>query len=50
MEGLDNKLQWPAAMRGQKIANVYPGKFHGCVGITDVRNIIYHDMKFKDAV
>ncbi len=48
VEGLDNELQWPDAVRRQELANVFPGMFHGCVGVADVKE--YQVVKHQDTV
>ncbi len=48
VEGLDDELQWPVAARRQELANVFPGMFHGCVGVADVKE--YQVVKYLDTV
>jgi len=37
VEGLEDELQWPDAEKRQELAAVFPGMFHGCIGVADVR-------------
>ena len=48
VEGLDDELQWPGADRRAELANVYPGIFHGCIGVGDVKE--FQVVKFQDPV
>ena len=48
VEGLDDQLQWPDADKRQELASVFPGMFHGCVGIADVKE--YQVVKYLDPV
>jgi len=45
---LDDQLQWPDADKRQELASVFPGMFHGCVGIADVKE--YQVVKYLDSV
>jgi hypothetical protein len=48
VEGLDDQFQWPDAEKRQELASVFPGMFHGCVGIADVKE--YQVVKYLDPV
>ncbi len=45
---MDDELQWPDAVRRQELANVFPGMFHDCVGVADVKE--YQVVKYLDTV
>jgi hypothetical protein len=36
VEGLEDEVQWPDVKR-QQLAAVFPGVFHGCIGVADVK-------------
>jgi hypothetical protein len=48
VEGLDDELQWPGVDHRAELANVYPGIFHGCIGVGDVKE--FQVVKFQDPV
>ncbi len=48
MKGLDDQLQWPDVEKTQELAAVFPGMFHGCVGVEDVKE--YQVVKYLDHV
>ena len=48
VEGLDDELQWPDAEKRQELAATYPGMFHGCIGVADVKE--YQVDKYLDPV
>ena len=37
VEGLEDELQSPGVDRRAELTNVYPGNFHGCIGVGDVK-------------
>jgi hypothetical protein len=45
---LEDELQWPDAENGQELAAVFPGMFHGCIGMADVKE--YQVVKYLDPV
>jgi len=50
IEGVDDELQWPGVDHRAELANVYvyPGIFHGCIGVGDVKE--FQLVKFQDLV
>ncbi len=48
MEGLEDELQWPDAEKRQELPAVFPGLFHGCIGVADVKE--YQVVKHLDPV
>jgi hypothetical protein len=46
VEGLDDELQWHGVGCRAELAQVYPGIFHGCVGVGDLKE--YQVVKFQD--
>jgi hypothetical protein len=48
LEGLEDELQWPDAEKRQELAAVFPGMFHGCIGVADVKE--YQVVKYLDPV
>jgi hypothetical protein len=37
VEGLDDQIQWPDENQRRELGNVFPGIFHGCIRIGDVK-------------
>jgi hypothetical protein len=48
VEGLDDEFQWLYAARRPELANVFPGMFHGCVGVSDKKE--YQFVKYLDTI
>jgi hypothetical protein len=48
VEGLEDELEWPDAEKRQELAAVFPGMFHGCIGLADVKE--YQVVKYLDPV
>jgi hypothetical protein len=48
VEDLEDELQWPDAEKRQELAAVFPGMFHGCIGVADVKE--YQVVKYLDPV
>jgi hypothetical protein len=48
VEGLEDEIQWPDAEKRQELAAVFPGMFHGCIGVADVKE--YQVVKYLDPV
>jgi hypothetical protein len=48
VEGLDDQLQRPDMEKRQELASVFPGIFHGCVGVANVKE--YQVVKFLDPI
>jgi len=48
VEGLEDELQSPGVDRRAELTNVYPGNFHGCIGVGDVKE--FQVVKFQDPV
>jgi hypothetical protein len=48
VEGLEDELQWPGAEKRQELAPVFPGMFHGCIGVADVKE--YQVVKYLGPV
>jgi hypothetical protein len=48
VEGLDDQIQWPDENHRRELANVFPGIFHGCIGVGDVKE--YQIEKPKDRI
>ena len=48
VEGLDDQIQWPDENQRRELGNVFPGIFHVCIGIGDVKE--YQIEKSKDLV
>jgi hypothetical protein len=46
VEGLEDELQWPGVDCRAELANVYPGIFHGCIGVGDVKE--FQVVKFQN--
>jgi hypothetical protein len=46
VEGLDGELQWPYEEQRRELSSVFPGIFHGCIGVSDMKE--YQVMKYKD--
>jgi hypothetical protein len=47
-EGLEDELQQPDAEKRQELAALFPGMFHGCIGVADVKE--YQVVKYLDPV